>query len=443
LIQIAPFRPLRFNPRRVSFISRVVAPPYDIITKKQAQELRELDDHNVVRLTLQKEGDEPRPPEAYEQAARLLTEWRAQDVLIREPVPCLYLCEQMFWFGHERLTRRGLLCATLLGEPNARSVFRHEKTTTGPKIDRYKLMQACRASLSPVFAIFADAHREAGALMQQLTRGIPVAEFTTDDDVAYRVWRITDRRELQTLAATLRDKTLVIADGHHRYETAVVYRRKNRSVEGAPGSAPEDFLLTFCVPASDPGLCLRPTHRLVNDPRNLDIDALVSALSRYFDADEISVASTEDIKQALSGWEAGDRRFACFAPGGRLVEFSPREEKDVKANSSPEEDWSRLPVNILHRAILPQILNLPEDQQANPERLAYEAEPETLYWDVESGRFNLAFLLPPLSPGGLARLSQTGHLLPPKTTYFHPKIASGLAIYPFEGDQHLPKVLQD
>lgn len=437
MIQIAPFRPLRFNPRRVSFISRVIAPPYDVITKDEAQELREADEHNIVRLTLHKNSDESRPPEAYHDASRLLKEWREQDILVRESLPCLYLCEQTFRFGDEVLTRRGLLCATLLQEPDSGNVFRHEKTTTGPKLDRYKLMEACRASLSPVFGIFGDQEGKARALMGHLRQGEPIAEFSTEKEIGYRVWRVTDRHHLERLAAILRDEALVIADGHHRYETAVVYKRNNRSAEGPPGSAPEDFLLTFCVPATDPGLRIRPTHRLVKAPAGFSMDSLASAVSRYFDTNEVKVASVEEIEQTIAGWQVGDRRFACFGAGGRLLEFSPREGD----KEDQEGDFARLPVNILHRAIMPQILDLPEDRQADRDRLTYEAEPETLYWDVESGRFDLAFVLPPLSPQTLDHLSRRGRLLPSKTTYFYPKIASGLAVYPFEEGVYLPDLL--
>jgi uncharacterized protein (DUF1015 family) len=409
-----------------------------VIAKERAQELREADEHNIVRLTLHKDSDQARPPDAYRDAARLLAEWREQDILIREPLPCIYLIEQTFSLGGEVLTRRGLLCATLLQEPDSGNVFRHEKTTTGPKLDRYKLMEACKASLSPVFGIFGDQQGEVRTLMPRLRQGEPVAEFTTEQDIGYRVWRVTDRRHLETLGDILRDEALVIADGHHRYETAVVYRRKNRSADGPPGSVPEDFLLTFCVPATDPGLRIRPTHRLVKSPEGFSMDALASAVSRYFDTNEVKVASVEEIEQTIAGWQAGGRRFACFGAGGRLLEFSPRE---AETRGQDEEDSTRLPVNVLHRAIMPQILDLPEDAQDDRDRLVYEAEPETLYWDVESGRFDLAFLLPPLSPQTLDRLSRGGRLLPSKTTYFYPKIASGLAIYPFEGDFYLPELL--
>ncbi len=402
-----------------------------------AHELQEADPHNVVRLTLYKQDDEPRPAEAYENAAALLRQWQRESVLLREPLPCVYVCEQTFSHRGKQVTRRGLLCATLLEEPESGNVLRHEKTTTGPKLDRFKLMQACRSNLSPVFGIFADEQGAARDLLSRMRQGLPIAEYTGTEGVRNRIWRITDRSQLQCLAGLLTDEVLVIADGHHRYETAIVYRRRHRSAEGPPGSAPEDFIPALCVPATDPALHIRPTHRLVKAPGGFRLQVLLAAMDRHFRSEEYEAASVDAIEQLVSSWRAGDRRFACFAPGGRLIEFTPRQQE-----ADSEDEWSELPVNILHHAILPQILNLALDKQDDPDRVMLKAEPESIYWDVESGHYDLAFLLSPLSPQALYNACRRGRLFPPKTTYFHPKIESGLAIYPFGEGSHLPELLK-
>ncbi|MHC4592336.1 MAG: DUF1015 family protein, partial [Planctomycetota bacterium] len=189
MIQIAPFKALRYNPEEISFISRVVAPPFDVISQEDAQELRDSDPHNVIRLTLGKVGKDGRSDEEYERAAEVFAAWLRGGVLVKEDTPAVYVCEQAFALDGERHVRRGLICAMLLEEFSSGSVLPHEHTMAGPKDDRLRLMTACRANLSQVFGVFSDAEGQVDGLLEEMARGIPLYEFCGTDSVAYQVWR--------------------------------------------------------------------------------------------------------------------------------------------------------------------------------------------------------------------------------------------------------------
>lgn len=444
VIQIAPFRPLRYNPREISFISRVVAPPYDLLSETDAEELRERDPHNIVRLTLSKDSRHERTEHAYHQAAETLTRWREENVLIREPEHAIYLCEESFALGGTDYVRRGFLSTTLLEDFGSGRILPHEHTTPGPIHDRLQLMEACRANLSPVFGIFSDTDGQIDRRLERLGDDSPLYEFCSPEDVCYRVWRIAEPGEVRDLAGLLRNELLLIADGHHRYETAVAYRDKHRSVEGPPGSAPEDFLLTFCVSAHNPGLCVLPTHRLVRAEAAFDPEWLARSMANRYNVEDLHVGSPEQLEEIVTSWQPEESIIGCYMAGNRMVLIRPGEEEFLAPESVPGPPVLRkLPVTVLHHNILRPFFDIPVEVEKAGERLEFTVDPDRLYWAVEGGRFDAAFLLPPISPATLAGVARSGHRMPPKTTWFYPKIPSGLVLYPFENGENLPRLAHD
>jgi len=431
-MHIAAFRPFRYNPAKISFISRVVAPPYDVISDEQAARLYKKDPHNVVRLTLGKPDAEDRPLRQYAQAAETLARWRRNGVLQREDVPVVYVCEQRFDLLGETRVRRGVLCALQLDDSPEGRALPHENTLAGPRADRERLMTACRASLSPIFGIFSDPQAQADALIENMASGMPLYEFCSEDGVAQRVWRVTDANRIGQLVSLLRPQQLFIADGHHRYQTACAYRAKHRDPAVPPGRAPEDYALAFCVSLENPGLVTLPTHRLVKAKASFDAARFVEGLGPLFDVESIRVDGPGELQDAAQRRIAGENRIGCLLPGA-LHLLTPKPDEAFAA-FLPKRclTWRRLPVALLHYGVLQPAFDIPADVRAEHPRLAYTQDVERMYWNIEGGKWDAAFLLPPSDPATVQTIARAGEKMPPKSTYFYPKIDTGLAIYTFD-----------
>ncbi len=435
-MRIAALRALRYNPREISFISRVVAPPYDVIDGELAGELRERDPHNVIRLILGTAGNQPRPDAEYRRAARLLERWREQQVLLQDDEPALFVCRETFEVNGSTYTRHGLLCGYLLEDVECGAAMPHERTTEGPRADRLRLIEACAASLSPVFGVYPDQEGHGVAALQEQCTGWPVYEFQ-QEGVAYEVWRVTDPASCARLAAVLRDRELLIADGHHRYETALAYREAHRDPDAPPGKAPEDWLLLYAVSAADDGLRILPTHRLAKAEGDFDQDCFLESLQRLFDVTEAQVSRPESLPAVAA--ELEDRTMACYTRTERLHVMLPK-YADPLAEELPEHSkaWRTLPVTLLHYGVLGPFFGLPAEARSGNDRLVFTPDAADMYWAVESGRFDAAFLLPPAESSVVEQIARSGERMPPKSTYFFPKVLSGLLIYPFQDDAAQP-----
>jgi len=439
LIQIAPFKALRYNPHTISFISRVVAPPYDMIEPNDVEKLRRRDRHNAVRLILGKHGTPPRPDQAYEEAAHHLNAWRNDRVLVQDETPALYVYEQTFQLDDEAFTRCGVIGAVLLADLSSGTVLPHERTMTEPKADRLRLMTACRANLSQVFAIYSDPHGRIDTLVTDLPEGDPLFEFCDRQDIVHRLWTVSDPGKIAALAARLHGETLVIADGHHRYETAIRYRDEHRSADGPPGSAPEDFAPFLCVSVRNAGLKILPTHRLVKADGDFIPEAFLESLAERFEIERIKVAGAAGLEPLFQAALARGVRLGCYVRQQTLYLLTPRNADplaDLLPDAPPE--LRALAVTQLHYAILDPLFAIPVDAAALHPRLEFSQDVQAIFWAVESMKYDAAFLLPPTDADTVTKVAASGHRMPPKSTFFFPKVPSGLLFYPFEGAEHLP-----
>ncbi|MCD6416334.1 MAG: DUF1015 domain-containing protein [Planctomycetes bacterium] len=442
MARIARFQALRYNPRQISFISRVVAPPYDIIPPEQARTLAARDEHNVIRLILGKEGDSPRQGQDYENAAAALQAWRKSGVLIQDETPSLYLCEEVFSIAGAEITRRGLFCDLLLEDLSGGNVLPHEQTTPGPKADRLKLLEACKVNLSPVLCVFSDEDGGLYEFLQGLEPGEPLYEFASDEHIVYKMWRIADEPALKRLGALLDGESLLIADGHHRYDTALAYRDRHRNNAREPGAAPEDYALIYGISSRDPGLKILPTHRLVKGGDTFSQEGLLSRLAESFDVTEVPVNTSRSLVEFVENWSPEDRLIGYYPPGGTLYLL------DLENHRAPESSLADVPgcmrdlaVSVLLHGILKPLFDIPPDSPVSSGRVRYEADSEEVYWAVESGQSDVSFLLPPVSAHTVSEVAQSGHTMPPKTTYFYPKALSGLVFNPLDDDARLPRPL--
>jgi uncharacterized protein (DUF1015 family) len=431
MAEIVPFAGLRYDLARTGDAARVLAPPYDVIGDGERADLEVRHPHNVVRLELPRgEGDA-----RYGAAANLLKAWRAEGVLRSEPTPAMYLYEQQFTWAGQTYTRQGFIAAVRLEPFDRRVVLPHEHTLTGPKEDRRKLLLATRTQISQVFGLYRDAEGAALAELAAVTAGKPVLDATTLDGTRHRLWVITEAARLNRLAGVLRDKQILIADGHHRYETMLSLRGDLRTgITG--GREPSDYGAMFLARAEDPGLLVLPTHRLVKDLPDFNIETFRAAAAPAFDViagGETTAQAVEAKLRQLAASEGGERRvvFGVRVPGARGPTWLVLKPiVDLSALGAPA--LRGLDVTVLHSVLLGPLLGIDAAAMAKQTNLAYTHDTSEALARVDSGEVQAAFLMNATTVSQVLDACEAGDVLPQKSTYFQPKLATGLVMYPVE-----------
>jgi uncharacterized protein (DUF1015 family) len=436
---IAPFRGLRYDLTRAGDPGLVLAPPYDVISEAQHRELEARHPHNVVRLELPRgEGDA-----RYANAAALLDAWIAEGILRRDDRPALYRYEQTFRFpngaGGKLRTRKGFFGLVKL-EPFAnRVVLPHEQTLSAPKEDRRKLMRATGTHISQVFGLYRDRDGASEAPLDEASAASPspALDATTADGCRHRLWAVTDARAIGRVAEVLRDKQILIADGHHRYETMVALRDELRPAGRAPGHSGADWGEVFLARAEDPGLLVLPTHRLVSQLPAWSPDALRAGASAAFDVtrgDESDAAAIE--ARLARGDAAGRVVFAVRAAGERQTTWlALKPGLDLAALGPPA--LQQLDVVVLHGLVLGPLLGIEAGALAQQAYLGYTHDSAQALAEVAGGRAQAAFLMNATKVEQVLQACEAGFVLPQKSTYFHPKLATGLVMYGVDPDAEI------
>lgn len=411
--RVAPLRALRYRLDRVGDLGAVLAPPYDVIGPEQAAQLRERSAHNIVHIT-NPLGD---GPERYERAARTLESWVEDGALARADRPAFYIHRHHFSFGDRSLARTGLWAALRLAGYDEGIVLPHEHTMKGPKADRLALMRACRAQLSPVFFICSDPDARIAGLLEELTGEEPkeAAEFPAGQ--THEVWPVDEPETLQKLTGALSRQVFLIADGHHRYETALAYRDELVAESAATGGGTaHEYLLAYIVPEDDPGLLLSPTHRTIGG-EPLDWVAAVQDAASDFEVTELSDVDAASVQRALEG-DVGRPTFVLVARGESGGWLMRLRKPDAQSNISSVA---------LHDSFLSGRLGLSRDEQL--ERIGYVKEAGEALEAVRSGAIVAAALLAAPRVVQVREAAAAGERLPSKTTYFWPKVPTGFAIH--------------
>lgn len=420
---IEPFAPLRFNPELISDPGAVIAPPYDVISEERRSQLLRRDEHNFIRLILPEgSGDE-----RYNNAGELFKKWQQSKVFIRESEPGLFLYTQAFDHpvSGERVVRHGFLSRVRLSPFSDGEVLPHERTLSGPKADRLKLMESTNANLEPIFGVYRDPSGASADRLEQLTkREEPMIEATDADGVLHKVWRLTGG-DVAAFQADLASNTVFIVDGHHRYETALNFR----NAHGGTGTGkPIDSILMFLAPMTDPGLVILPTHRVVHSLDTFDAPALVEKLRAHFDI--VPVATSEEGINQLRQ-RASTPSFLLIG-GGQMVVASLKSNADLDAivDSSLPAGLAELDVTILHEFILERILGISKAAQASQTNLRYVKSDDDAFAEAQKPDVQLVILMNATRLAQVERVAESGHVMPQKSTYFYPKLASGLLVNP-------------
>lgn len=429
MAEIKPFRGIIYNQEKVGDLIKVVTPPYDTISPEQRDRYYKISKHNVIRLILGKELPSDRPwDNKYTRAAQYLKDWLQKSVLVRESRPTVYIYDEQFIFKEESQRRWGLISLLKLEKFSSGKVVPHEKTLAGPKTDRLKLMQTTQANLCQVLGFYSDSQKETDKLLEPQIKTEPLINITDENNIKHRLWRVTDNKIIRKLAQLMEDKTIYIADGHHRYETALNYQRQMREkTKDNSGKAPFDYIMVMLVNMDREGLVVLPAHRLIKK-KDFDPTELENKIKDYFDIEVVpfnrllTQMKVRGEKAHTFGMYLGERQSYLLTLRNEAV-------LDKFPNSAHSKEQQRLDVVILHKLLIEHILAI--DTQ-KPDGISFTEDEMKAKKLVDEGKYQVAFLLNPTKIEQVKKIADQGEKMPQKSTYFYPKLLSGLVINKLE-----------
>jgi uncharacterized protein (DUF1015 family) len=418
MAEIQPLRALHYDLDKTGGLQNVVAPPYDVIDAAQRAELEQRSPYNVVRIDLPKGDGDP-----YEQAAHIFTSWTSDGVLVHDELPAIWPLEQDYTGPDGRArTRHGFLARVRVEEYGAGRIRPHERTHPGPKEDRLRLTRATKANLSPIFSLFSDP---AGAAWKSLKRtdDAPWAEATDADGTVNRIWRVTETNAVEAVKQATAPTELLIADGHHRYETARAY------AEEIGGEGPHRYVLMCLVALEDPGLTVFPTHRLIRGLRPDQHETLANAIRQDFeieqldDTAQLTPAATDRVR--IGYIDAHFRR-----PFMLTLKDPAIADAALPGHADP---YRRLDTAVLEALILKGALGKSDDDIDHLDGLGYARDHDEAVRLVENAEYDAAFFMAPIPIERVREVAAAGESMPPKSTYFFPKVPTGLLFNPLIG----------
>jgi uncharacterized protein (DUF1015 family) len=431
MADVQPLRALHYDSAVAGPLQDVVAPPYDVIDAGQRAELIERSPFNVVAVDLPRAEDDGQS-DPYAAARELFESWQSRGAIVRDREPALWAHAQDYTGPDgQRRTRRGFFCRVRIEGYGPGRVRPHERTHPGPKEDRLRLTRATRANISPIFSLFSDPANAAWGALEPHTAQAPWGEVSDADCTVHRLWRVSDAQAIAAVAAATREAELLIADGHHRYETMQAYAEE---IDGASGPAAHGegahgehrYILMCLVALQDPGLTVFPTHRLVNRLDDARRAALQQTLERDF---EIAEVPLDDVAPApgdgplqLGYIKAGDERAYRLTLKDQAIADA--------ALSDHSEAYRHLDTGVLETLLLKGALGLSDDDISHFNGLFYARDTAEAIAKVRSGEYEAAFFMRPTPIAQVRDVAAEGENMPPKSTYFFPKLLTGLLFNP-------------
>ncbi len=420
MAKIAPFKGIHYNPEIVEDIGKVICPPYDVIDAKEQEELYQRHPYNMIRMILGKDlAADNEGQNKYLRASQYLQEWQRRTILVQDAQPGIFFYEQVFAAEGGDRTRLGFVALLGLGEEGGRTVHPHEHTHAAPKEDRFRLIQAVEADLDSIFTIFSDPEKIFRSIFDSRVRPLPPLFDVVDArGERHRVWQVAQQDVIDELIQLISPQEIFIADGHHRYEVARMYRdlKRREDPQGFNGAA--DFVMAYFTPLEDEGLCILPTHRLVKNAR--------------FSADDLgacfNVKKVETWQKLAE--EMKDRReevgvFGLYKDGqAYLLRMAEKRECNRFIPESSQE-FKNLDVVILHRVIFDNLLKVALGQ------IAYEVDLAAAVRAVDAKSCDALFALNPTKAQQIRSIALGGQVMPQKSTYFYPKLMAGFFLYKF------------
>ncbi len=417
MASIHPFKAWRFS-EAAGDPATLLCPPYDIISEEERRAFLARNPHNIIRLELPREGEDP-----YAVAGATVKEWCADGTLVRDEDAAFYVYDLVFEVGGETKNITGLLVACELTPFSEGVVLPHEWTLSKAKTDRLNLMKATGFNFSDIYSLYEG---DTKALLDAAMTAEPLTDVIDGDGLRHRLWAITDAALIAQIKEQFADTKLYIADGHHRYETALNY--KNYRLENGIPVGGADRVMMMLVEMSHPGLVVFPTHRLLRDLPQFDVDAMLSACEADFAV--VRGLSLDDANDALAkAYDDGKKAFVCYTGGETAALLTLTNDSLMDTLLPAESAVSRqLDVNVLHSAILERVLGIDKENMAQQINLTYTRVLDEAIDGVNSGAFQCAFLLNPTRVSEIRGVAAAGEKMPQKSTYFYPKLITGLTL---------------
>jgi uncharacterized protein (DUF1015 family) len=440
MAEIIPFRLVHYNGTCAQKLDNLITPPYDIISPSEQEEFYRLDPCNMIRLVLGKQlPNDSGKDNRYTRAATTLKEWMSRGVLVREEIPSLTVY-QMEFQNHDgdRGIIDGVVALVKVDEYGIGKVLPHEKTYKGPKQDQLNLLKACRSHLTPIHGLFNDKDNEVTALYADLLKQSPQQIATDRNGDIHRTWTMHDESAITKVQEVLADKSILIADGHHRYETSLAFKKEMIEKGVSDAKSGHEYVMMYLTSMSHPGLRIYPAHRMVKGLSEIDVEKVLNTLARNFEI-EVLCLDNEDRKTAVKKLVNEVRSMAgncgnygiviqgepCF----RLLKLKNFDDVDPLIDSVYPSSLRDLDVTILREVIMG--LGFGIDRHNAEGMIEYTPSAYDALERVEQGDIQVAFIINPTRVDQVQSAAELGHKLPHKSTYFYPKLSSGLVINVF------------
>ena len=421
------FKAVVYNPETVQDFKHVVCPPYDVISSQAQDILHERSLYNFIHILLAKDSPQD---DKYRRAGTIFRSWLKDRVLIQDEQPAIYFYSQQYVIRGEKKTRLGFISLLRLGDEKGCAVFGHENTHSAPKLDRFKLVKQVKANLSPIFIIFLDKKRIIQRIFQRhIPAQQPFIEVIDDEKTVHKIWRLNDPDMLKIIESSMNNENMFIADGHHRYEVSCAYRDLMREKLGAQFTGEEDFnfCLAYFTNTDYRGLSILPIHRLLKLDTRLDLNDFMAKGKEYFDIDQLKdrtrfffLMEKAGCTEHLLGVYKDKKYFLLRLKNVKMLD---------KLIADKPKEYRSLDVAILNYLVLKNILKLDLN---NLTAIKYSPDPYELMDEVDTDPLNVAFFLNPVKIQQIINIAISGNKMPPKSTYFYPKVLSGLVVNKFE-----------
>lgn len=426
MAEIKGYKGLRFNCEKAGKIEELVCPPYDIISDQQREEYIKTNPHNIIRLELPKGDDK------YNKAAEILKDWLEKGILVKEDKPAIYIYEEEFTAYGERKAIKGIICRVKLEEFSKGIILPHEFTLSKAKEDRLNLMKATNCNFSQIYSLYMDGGKNTLGKIDSLSKSEPDIQLQDNDNVTHRMWIIKDEKAIADICSDFTDRKLYIADGHHRYETALNYRNYLREQGLAKEGDACDYQMMMLVDMEHPGLVVFPTHRLVRNLDSFNAERVIDGCKKYFDVTEHSDINTIE-STLMELYNQGKKAYAFYC-GGSSYKLLVLKDTNIIKKLLPNASTAtqQLDVTILHTLILEKIFGIDAENMAKQINLTYTKIFDEAISSVQQGNSQCAFILNPTRVSEIREVASNGEKMPQKSTYFYPKMITGLVMNQLE-----------
>lgn len=436
MAEVIPFRGITYNKEKIGNISLVISPPYDVISEKAKQKYYEKHPYNIIRLEL---GDESLGKDRYKSSARYLEEWLKNGILLRAPKPAFYFYRIDFSLnGENRKQRNGFIGLCRLEEFGKGMIFPHEKIHQAQKEDRLNLLKTCKANFSQIFSLYSDPEKKVNSLFERYTYRPPLFDYyDAEEDIYHKLWEVSDREVFSQVREIMETKTLLIADGHHRYEASLEYKKEmEKEYKNLTGRKPFNYTMMYFCPIEDEGLVILPSHRLIFNIQNFNSKEFEDELKRYFTKIDIPFSpENESIRvneffNSLKIEGLKGNVFGLYINGNSFLSIL-RLKNELNVASIIGDGiptvLQKLDVIILHRFVIEQLLGIKEEDQ-NQNHIRIIKNHHRAFELVKEGKFQMVFFLNPPKVEEIKDVASEGEIMPQKSTFFYPKLPTGLVI---------------